>query len=420
MNLTKSKFIYFLARLTLVMGLTPIFYNLSLAQSCNICADIVATDLVGCYRLNNNVTDGSGNNNNGIASSVTYGSDRFSRPAMAGSFNGTSSSVSIPTIPYIGLNTYTYSLWVKLSSLPTSGNLYSLLSIGDGTTADQFISIATNPVSGTNGIGYSSYTSAAIPDRYGNGVSPTVGVWYHIALTRTTTTLKFYINGVLMDTRPTSNPTANYGPSPHNAFIGRRVGGIPQYSNGSLDNVRIYSRDLTLTEIQQLFNEAPELSIFANAGNDTTIIAGDSAQLNASGGTIYSWSPTTGLSNPNIANPKASPAVTTTYSVVITDGPCDATLSVTVNVNLNSAVKEAPGYAKSSITLHPNPASDQISLKGTDDNDSYEIIDILGKVVLTGGLKDGSDISIRLLPQGLYYIRVSSAGDSKVIKFQKQ
>jgi hypothetical protein len=44
---------------------------------------------------------------------------------------------------------------------------------------------------------------------------------------------------------------------------------------------------------------------------------GDSIQLSAEGGTIYKWTPSIGLSNPNIGNPKASPDKTTTYSVSI-------------------------------------------------------------------------------------------------------
>jgi gliding motility-associated-like protein len=49
------------------------------------------------------------------------------------------------------------------------------------------------------------------------------------------------------------------------------------------------------------------------------VCALDSAQLNAFGGTNYQWTPTTGLSNANISNPKASPNTTTDYKVVITD-----------------------------------------------------------------------------------------------------
>lgn len=43
------------------------------------------------------------------------------------------------------------------------------------------------------------------------------------------------------------------------------------------------------------------------------ICAGDSTQLNVGSGATYSWTPTAGLSDPTIPNPKASPDSTTTY-----------------------------------------------------------------------------------------------------------
>ncbi|MEI6766684.1 MAG: hypothetical protein WCM76_13705, partial [Bacteroidota bacterium] len=49
------------------------------------------------------------------------------------------------------------------------------------------------------------------------------------------------------------------------------------------------------------------------AGSPDTICKGSSITLHGSGGTIYSWSPTTGLSSPSVANPVATPLVTTTY-----------------------------------------------------------------------------------------------------------
>ena len=71
----------------------------------------------------------------------------------------------------------------------------------------------------------------------------------------------------------------------------------------------------------------------ADAGNDVTICSGDSIQLNATGGTSYNWSPVTGLSNPNIANPLANPATTTTYHVNVTNmNGCMNKDSVVVNV----------------------------------------------------------------------------------------
>lgn len=64
----------------------------------------------------------------------------------------------------------------------------------------------------------------------------------------------------------------------------------------------------------------------ADAGADKDVDAGGSVGIGggstASGGTspyTYSWTPTTGLNDAGIANPTASPAVTTTYTVTVTD-----------------------------------------------------------------------------------------------------
>jgi PKD repeat protein len=74
----------------------------------------------------------------------------------------------------------------------------------------------------------------------------------------------------------------------------------------------------------------------ANAGSNQTICNGASVQLNATGGQIYVWTPSTGLSNANVANPIASPTSTTTYNVQVTNGTCSSIASVTITVtNLN-------------------------------------------------------------------------------------
>lgn len=66
---------------------------------------------------------------------------------------------------------------------------------------------------------------------------------------------------------------------------------------------------------------------------DTTVSLGFPAQLFATGGIAYEWSPTDGLNDAFIANPTATPLENTTYSVTVTvsDG-CFAVREVTVNV----------------------------------------------------------------------------------------
>lgn len=71
-----------------------------------------------------------------------------------------------------------------------------------------------------------------------------------------------------------------------------------------------------------------------NAGPDKLLCAGQttSAQLTASGGNNYTWSPPTGLSNTGIANPIASPTITTTYTVAVGVTGCARTRTDTVTV----------------------------------------------------------------------------------------
>jgi gliding motility-associated-like protein len=68
-------------------------------------------------------------------------------------------------------------------------------------------------------------------------------------------------------------------------------------------------------------------------GNDTTICEGGSAQLVAiSNATIFTWTPTTALNNSSIANPVASPSITTLYAVTATRGGCSVSGIIKVTV----------------------------------------------------------------------------------------
>ena len=103
---------------------------------------------------------------------------------------------------------------------------------------------------------------------------------------------------------------------------------------------------LTVTNPQGNCVETDEVTIHINGSAMTvsanaspgSICEGESTQLevSAGGGTgnfTFAWTPTTGLSNPNIYNPIATPAQTTTYSCTVGDGQTTQTVSVTVTVN---------------------------------------------------------------------------------------
>ncbi|MGH2564395.1 MAG: gliding motility-associated C-terminal domain-containing protein, partial [Ginsengibacter sp.] len=76
------------------------------------------------------------------------------------------------------------------------------------------------------------------------------------------------------------------------------------------------------------------------SGSDQSVCKGKSVQLNASGGISYTWSPVNGLSDATIHNPKATPDITTTYTVKVSDQfGCSDSGSVTVIVLNSIAVK---------------------------------------------------------------------------------
>lgn len=74
-------------------------------------------------------------------------------------------------------------------------------------------------------------------------------------------------------------------------------------------------------------------NIVAKVSKDTAICIGSSVRLLASGGSDYLWEPSTGLNNPTVPNPIASPAITTDYKVRVSSGSCEDFATVKVIVN---------------------------------------------------------------------------------------
>lgn len=75
------------------------------------------------------------------------------------------------------------------------------------------------------------------------------------------------------------------------------------------------------------------VSAQANAGNDTAFCSGEGAQLHGTGGNTYLWSPTSGLSNPNIADPIASPDTTTQYTLTVFNNTCSSKDTVVITID---------------------------------------------------------------------------------------
>ncbi|MDB5036164.1 MAG: Fibronectin type protein [Chlorobi bacterium] len=95
---------------------------------------------------------------------------------------------------------------------------------------------------------------------------------------------------------------------------------------------------------------------FVDAGNDAAICAGGNVGLHASDGTAWQWSPAAGLSCADCRSPLASPAITTTYHLLVTGANgCIGEDSLTVTVNplpIAAAGRDTTICTGSSIALH--------------------------------------------------------------------
>ncbi len=97
------------------------------------------------------------------------------------------------------------------------------------------------------------------------------------------------------------------------------------------------------------------------ANKDTTVCPNTPVQLYGTAGLltcVYKWSPATGLSATDIANPIATPAVTTTYTLTITDiNGCQGKMSVTISVDTTKPVfKGVPANITVECGNVPTPA----------------------------------------------------------------
>jgi hypothetical protein len=83
--------------------------------------------------------------------------------------------------------------------------------------------------------------------------TPSNGVWYHVGVTKDDTSVKFYVNGSqLGSTQTCSSSTIYNGTAPFE--VGGWAAGAPSYHDGLVDDVRVWSRELSSTEISTLYS----------------------------------------------------------------------------------------------------------------------------------------------------------------------
>jgi len=224
---------------------------------------IPTAGLVAYYPFNGNANDESGNGNNGTVNGATLTTDRKGVANKAYSFDGVNDYIEIGDY-FDNTSTLVFSFWFKpnnISSMPTltkyssniDGAIYHIFSENN----DLFFGLCTRD--DKNLFVCSSNNCIKINEwQY-------IVCEFDLSQTQIINRLKFYHNGTLQSTtyvvaanNRIYNDNVSFIENSITPFrIGRATygGGTSGYTDGLIDDIRIYNRILTESEIQQLYNE---------------------------------------------------------------------------------------------------------------------------------------------------------------------
>ena len=253
------------------------------------------------YSFSGNALDSSGSNLNGYVVGATLTKDRFGKSNSAYNF-ADNQFITIPNSSSLNHYPLTVSLWYNASTYPTGGecNIFSKYAsaswngfqilYGDNTRVDN------NGKIENNGFGTQSWYVRNISNKcIGYYNEPaflqsniSINKWYHYVFVLDETGGKIYVDGNLISTHKW---TGTAGPSSNNYLwkIGGQYGGS-KFFNGIIDDIGIWNRPLTESEIKNLYTtkrctppSAPNVYVNTQCSFDNKTFA------DLSNNSLYKW-----------------------------------------------------------------------------------------------------------------------------------
>jgi hypothetical protein len=249
---------------------TIAIFGLALFTNAQVPSYIPSNGLVGWWPFNGNANDESLNGNNGTVNGAALTADRYGNTARAYYFNGVNfCNISVPNNPDSSLNLtedLTISSWFNSNLMNNNnGTVRSIvMKSGDGVgTPNGYVyGVWAGTPNSTPSLGIINFQ--ATPNNndlsYPSGSSGNVNIneWYNyvVTYTKNDSTLKYYLNGSLVDTKViyfsigNNNNDLWFGSQPSLYTTTKTFDGV-------LDDIGIWNRALTQEEITSLYSVSP-------------------------------------------------------------------------------------------------------------------------------------------------------------------
>lgn len=211
------------------------------------------TTPVAYYKLDNSSEDYSTGGNDGTDTNIEY---RFGRFGQAAVFDGYNSIIEASNVG--GLNNATAvsaSLWFNWDDSASVSNYGHIINIGTGTLVNgDYFGLAVGDDGGAfNRVLYGFFVEGSTST--GQTVKP--NAWHHAVIVYEGTSVKYYYNGSLIATH--TKTSLSLPSSGNDITIGEYAYNGNHHFKGQIDQVRIYNAALTSDQVEELYNEKPEV-----------------------------------------------------------------------------------------------------------------------------------------------------------------
>ncbi len=266
---------------------SPQNITLSIRNYASYLSEELKAGLVGNYPFDGNGNDISGNNRNLQQFGVEASTDRFGNSAGALLFQNQQKNVTdylrATNDEDFKFRKYTFSFWLNTSSFYQVGGFWDPAYQGIITFSPKYWNLGPSynlglSINDNSQIGMEHWAPASVNAAGTPLGTIQLGQWYHVGVTYDSTTIRFYLNGQVIDS---VDAILSYvgqtdfliGARGDGPFPGGYFGGF----NGKMDDLMIWDRALSGTDISTIYQaqqagQSTSASILWSTGDTTPVI----------------------------------------------------------------------------------------------------------------------------------------------------